>query len=336
MKKEKINIGIIGLGRIGEMHAKNICQSLPFFNLKSIADPAPNTDFTRNLEGAVISDNVDNIISDKTIDAVIVCSPTPTHYDIIKKCATQKKHVFCEKPISFSEDEIKELITIKNKENIFIQVGLNRRFDQDFVLAKEKMDSGALGNVHTIHITNHDASIPSFKFLKSSGGMLFDLCIHDFDMLNFLTGEKTKEIYVNGGVFIDKRLRDIGDIDNAIITLELESGVLCLIDSSRQTHYGYDQRIELFGSNGMISVENKKDNLYFFSDSKQTQSSKIKYSFIERYRDSYLNELEHFYNSIISNSVPSVGPENILSAIQVAEAGRQSLKTKRPQGVKYE
>jgi len=336
MKKEKINIGIIGLGRIGEMHAKNICQSLPFFNLKSIADPAPNTDFTRNLEGAVISDNVDNIISDKTIDAVIVCSPTPTHYDIIKKCATQKKHVFCEKPISFSEDEIKELITIKNKENIFIQVGLNRRFDQDFVLAKEKMDSGALGDVHTIHITNHDASIPSFKFLKSSGGMLFDLCIHDFDMLNFLTGEKTKEIYVNGGVFIDKRLRDIGDIDNAIITLELESGVLCLIDSSRQTHYGYDQRIELFGSNGMISVENKKDNLYFFSDSKQTQSSKIKYSFIERYRDSYLNELEHFYNSIISNSVPSVGPENILSAIQVAEAGRQSLKTKRPQGVKYE
>ena len=336
MKKEKINIGIIGLGRIGEMHAKNICQSLPFFNLKSIADPAPNTDFTRNLEGAVISDNVDNIISDKTIDAVIVCSPTPTHYDIIKKCATQKKHVFCEKPISFSEDEIKELITIKNKENIFIQVGLNRRFDQDFVLAKEKMDSGALGDVHTIHITNHDASIPSFKFLKSSGGMLFDLCIHDFDMLNFLTGEKTKEIYVNGGVFIDKRLRDIGDIDNAIITLELESGVLCLIDSSRQTHYGYDQRIELFGSNGMISVENKKDNLYFFSDSKQTQSSKIKYSFIERYRDSYLNELEHFYNSIISNSVPSVGPENILSAIQVAEAGRQSLITKRPQGVKYE
>ena len=336
MKKEKINIGIIGLGRIGEMHAKNICQSLPFFNLKSIADPAPNTDFTRNLEGAVISDNVDNIISDKTIDAVIVCSPTPTHYDIIKKCATQKKHVFCEKPISFSEDEIKELITIKNKENIFIQVGLNRRFDLDFVLAKEKMDSGALGDVHTIHITNHDASIPSFKFLKSSGGMLFDLCIHDFDMLNFLTGEKTKEIYVNGGVFIDKRLRDIGDIDNAIITLELESGVLCLIDSSRQTHYGYDQRIELFGSNGMISVENKKDNLYFFSDSKQTQSSKIKYSFIERYRDSYLNELEHFYNSIISNSVPSVGPENILSAIQVAEAGRQSLKTKRPQGVKYE
>ncbi len=336
MKKTKINIGIVGLGRIGKMHAKNICQSLPLFNLKSIADPDPNTDFTQNLEDVVISDNIDNVLSDKTITAVIVCSPTPTHYEIIKKCVMQKKHVFCEKPISFSEDEIKELITIKNKQNIFIQVGLNRRFDQDFLVAKEKMDSGALGDIHTIHITNHDASIPSFKFLKSSGGMLFDLCIHDFDMLNFLTGEKIKEIYVNGGVFIDKRLRDIDDVDNAIITLELENGVLCLIDSSRQTHYGYDQRIELFGSKGMILVENKKDNLYSLSDSNQTKSSKIKHSFIERYRESYLNELKHFYNSIVSNTTPSVGPENILSAIQVAEAGRQSLKTKRPQGVKYE
>ena len=137
-------------------------------------------------------------------------------------------------------------------------------------------------------------------------------------------------------MFIDKRLRGIDDVDNAIITLELESGVLCSIDSSRQTHYGYDQRIELFGSKGMVLVENKKDNLYSLSDSNQTKSSKIKNSFIERYRDSYLNELEHFYNSIVSNTTPNVGPENILSAIQVADAGRQSLKNKRPQSVKYE
>ena len=336
MKKTKINVGIVGLGRIGKMHAKNICQALPLFNLKTIADPAPDIDFTRNLEGVIISDNIENILKDKTIGAVIVCSPTPTHYEIIKRCVMLKKHVFCEKPISFSEDEIKELITIKDRENIFIQVGLNRRFDQDFLMAKKKMDSGALGDIHAIHITNHDASIPPFKFLKSSGGMLFDLCIHDFDMLNFLTGQKVKEIYVNGGVFIDKRLRDIGDVDNAIITLELENGVLCSIDSSRQTHYGYDQRIELFGSEGMVLVENKKDNLYSLSDSNQTQASKINHSFIERYRGSYLNELEHFYSSIISNTSPSVGPENILSAIQVAEAGKRSLKANRPERVQHD
>ena len=336
MKKTKINIGIVGLGRIGKMHVRNICQTLPLFNLKTIADPAPDIDFTQNLEDVVISDNIDSVLSDNKIEAVVVCSPTPTHYDIIKKCAARKKHVFCEKPVSFSEDEIKELITIKDRENIFIQVGLNRRFDQDFLMAKKKMDSGVLGDIHAIHITNHDASIPPFKFLKSSGGMLFDLCIHDFDMLNFLTGQKVKEIYVKGGVFIDKRLRDIGDVDNAIITLELENGALCSIDSSRQTHYGYDQRIELFGSRGMVLVENQKDNLYSLSDSNQTQASKINHSFIERYRGSYLNELEHFYSSIISNTSPSVGLENILSAIQVAEAGKRSLKTNRPERVQHD
>ena len=282
MGKRKINIGLVGLGRIGKMHAKNICQTLPLFNLKTIADPDPDTDFTQNLEDVDISDNVDSVLLDNKIEAVVVCSPTPTHYEIIKRCVMQKKHVFCEKPISFSEDEIKELITIKDRENIFIQVGLNRRFDQDFLMAKKKMDSGALGDIHAIHITNHDASIPPFKFLKSSGGMLFDLCIHDFDMLSFLTGQKVKEIYVNGGVFIDKRLRDIGDVDNAIITLELENGVLCSIDSSRQTHYGYDQRIELFGSKGMIISDNQRDlETILYSKNSTDNKTPLKKFFIE-------------------------------------------------------
>ena len=214
--------------------------------------------------------------------------------------------------------------------------GLNRRFDQDFVITKKKVDAGLIGDIHTIHITNHDAAIPRFKFLKSSGGMLFDLCIHDFDMLNFLTGEKIKEVYVNGNVFIEPRLKEIDDIDNAIITLELESGILCSIDSSRQTHYGYDQRIEIFGSKGVISVENKPESLYYFSNQENTKTSKIKHSFIERYKDSYIAELKHFYTCIMSNTKPAPGPENILSAIRVAAAGRKSLETKSPQGVKDE
>jgi len=336
MKKEKINIGIIGLGRIGKMHAKNIHQNLPMFNLKSVADPAPDVDFIQSLENISFSKNIDNIISDKTIDAVIVCSPTPTHYEIIKKCATHRKHVFCEKPLSFSENEIQKIIKMMRNKNFFIQVGLNRRFDQDFVTTKKKVDAGLIGDIHTIHITNHDAAIPGFKFLKSSGGMLFDLCIHDFDMLNFLTGEKIKEVYVNGNVFIEPRLKEIDDIDNAIITLELESGILCSIDSSRQTHYGYDQRIEIFGSKGVISVENKPESLYYFSNQENTKTSKIKHSFIERYKDSYIAELKHFYTCIMSNTKPDPGPENILSAIRVAAAGRKSLETKSPQGVKDE
>ena len=185
-----------------------------------------------------------------------------------------------------------------------------------------------------IHITNHDSTIPRFKFLKSSGGMLFDLCIHDFDMVTFITGEKIKEIYVNGSVFIEPRLKDVNDIDNAIITLELTNGVLCTIDSSRQTHFGYDQRIEVFGSKGMISIDNKPNQLFLLSDESRTVKSKIKESFVERYESSYINELEHFYKCVISDKSPIVGPENILDAIRIASAGTKSLEVNRPIMVK--
>ena len=334
MKNKIINIGLIGLGRVGKMHAENINRNLPLINLKSIADPVPDIDFIQELDSVRVCTNADDIILDNTIQAVIICSPTPTHFELIKKCAKNKKHVFCEKPISFSGNEIQEIISIMINETVIIQVGLNRRFDQEFMLLKEKINGGLVGEIQMIHITNHDASIPEFKFLKSSGGMLFDLCIHDFDMLSFITGEKIKEIYVNGDVFIEPRLNEINDIDNAIITLELENGILCSIDSSRQTHYGYDQRIEVFGSKGMISVENKPDNLYLFSNELNTKRSKIKYSFIERYKESYVTELEHFYTCITENNKPNVGPEEILSAIRVAAAGKKSIETNNPEMVK--
>ena len=335
MKKEKTNIGIVGLGRIGKMHAKNIYQNLPMFNLKCVSDPSVDKKFIKSFDSVGVCNSAD-LISNNSIDAVIISSPTPTHVELIKQCALNKKHVFCEKPISFSEQELIDVIEIVNNKNIYLQVGLNRRFDRDFILAKEKVSSGQIGDVHTINITNHDASIPKFKFLKSSGGMLHDLCIHDFDMLKFLTGESVKEIYVRGAVFVEKKLNDIGDIDNALITLELNSGILCTIDSSRQTHYGYDQRIEIFGSKGVICVENKRESLYFLSNQKHTQRSKIQYSFVERYRKSYVDELEYFYNCITSRTKPEIGPENILSAIRVANAGEKSLATNSPQKINNE
>ena len=253
---------------------------------------------------------------------------------MVHKCIENKKHVFCEKPLSFSEDKINKIIDLIGHNNIIVQIGLNRRFDKEFILLKNKIHEGCIGQTQMIHITNHDNNIPKFKFLRSSGGMLFDLCIHDFDMLSFITGEKIKEIYVNGSVFIEPRLKNINDIDNAIITLELSNGVLCTIDSSRQTHFGYDQRIEVFGSEGMMSIKNKKNNLYSLSDKKHTRTSKIKESFIERYENSYLDQLKHFYNCIINKSKPSVNPKNILDAIQVAAAGNESLKINEPVMVK--
>ena len=334
MKKHNINIGIIGLGRIGRMHVENIIQHFPMINIKGFIDPKPNKEILNLLEDQDdLHDNIDNLLSDETIEAVIICSPTPTHYELIKKCAKHKKHIFCEKPISFSENEIEEIIDIMHKEKILIQIGLNRRFDNDFMLMKKKVDEGLVGKVHMIHITNHDANMPSLNFLESSGGMIFDLCIHDFDMLNFITGQKIKEIFVNGGIFIEPQLENIKDIDNALITIELDNGILCSIDSSRQTHYGYDQRIEVFGSKGALSVDNERENLCFFSDYKSTKASRIKYSFVERFKQSYINELEHFFECVASKTSPDVGPENILFAVRAAIAGTKSLETGQPQRV---
>lgn len=149
MSSSIINIGLIGLGRIGKMHAINLHKNLPMFNLRKIVDLAPDLNFISGLDKTHHSTDVDDIILDNTIDAVVVCSPTPTHYDIIKKCAANNKHVFCEKPISFYENEIEEIMQIMNDQKIFIQVGLNRRFDQDFVLAKEKVDAGMVGDIKT-------------------------------------------------------------------------------------------------------------------------------------------------------------------------------------------
>jgi len=330
VKNNIVNVGLIGLGRIGKMHAKNIYQRLPFLNLKSVADPKPDVEFIQDIGRVNSFENPEKIIFDQNIDAVVISSPTPTHFDLINKCIKNNKHVFCEKPISFSEKEINEIIKLMKTQNTIVQVGLNRRFDKEFILLKNKIEEGLIGEPQMIHITNHDSAIPKFKFLKSSGGMLFDLCIHDFDMLTFITGENIKEIYVNGAVFIEQRLKDIKDIDNAIITLELTNGILCTIDSSRQTHFGYDQRIEVFGSEGMLSVENKSNNLYLLSGKTKTSKSKINESFIERYESSYLSELEYFYKSIINKGKSTVGPENILNAIRVASAGNESIKTNKP------
>ena len=160
MKHKAINVGLIGLGRIGKMHANNISQKLPFINLKSVIDPAPDLEFIQNLGPVESYINEDDVLYDNNIDAVIIASPTPTHYELIKKSIKHNKHVFCEKPVSFSKKEIKEIIEISSGCDTLIQIGLNRRFDQDFIMLKDKIKNGLVGKIHMIHITNHDASIP--------------------------------------------------------------------------------------------------------------------------------------------------------------------------------
>ena len=333
MDNKILQVGLIGAGRIGKMHATNIANNFPEVKLKSIADPSIDKELIESLKIENCYTNPDKIINDDKIHAVIITSPTPTHINFIKKCAKNNKHIFCEKPIAFTVNKIIEVINIIEKENVFLQVGLNRRFDNHFQEMKKKLQDGSIGDIHTIHITNRDSSIPKFKFLRSSGGLLLDMSIHDFDMVQYLTGLNILEIFVNGNVFIEPDLKKIGDIDTATITLELENDIMCSIQNCRQTHYGYDQRIEIFGSEGSLFVDNNHENLCYLFTDKETTRSRLMNSFIERYKKSFISELNHFFECIHSVQKPIVGPRDILSAVQVAIAGQKSLEKNQPQRV---
>jgi len=333
MFKEPLQIGLIGLGRIGKMHAENILFNFPRVNLKSVADSSIDEKWIKSLNVENIYSNPDDIINDKNIQAVLITTPTPTHINYIKKCAENNKHVFCEKPIAVTVNEIKKVIDIVENHNVHLQVGLNRRFDKNFKEMKKKLREGYIGEIHTIHIVNRDSQIPQYKFLKSSGGLLLDMSIHDFDMIQYLTGSKIEEIFVNGDSFIEPKLKDIGDIDTATIILELENNIMCSILNCRQTHYGYDQRIEILGLEGLLIVENDYENLCLLITDINTNRSRIKNSFIERYKNSYIAELDHFFKCVQSNNTPRVGATDILSAVQVAIAGQESLKQNLPQRI---
>jgi myo-inositol 2-dehydrogenase/D-chiro-inositol 1-dehydrogenase len=333
MINKDFQLGLIGAGRIGKMHTQNIINKFQNINLKSIADPSIDKEWFESLDIENCYTNPDKIIYDKEIHAVIITSPTPTHINFIKKCANNKKHIFCEKPIALTINEIKEVIDVVEKNNVFLQVGLNRRFDHHFLKMKQELHDGSIGTPHTIHITNRDSSIPKFKFLRSSGGLLLDMSIHDFDMVQYLTGSNIKEIFVNGNVFIEPKLKELGDIDMATITLELDNDIICSIQNSRQTHYGYDQRIEIFGSKGMLVVENENDSLCYVINDSETKHSRLQDSFIERYKQSFIAELDHFFSCLQSGELPIVCAQDILSAVQVAIAGQKSIKQNQPQRV---
>ena len=333
MDNKILQVGLIGAGRIGKMHATNIANNFPEVKLKSIADPSIDKELIESLKIENCYTNPDKIINDDKIHAVIITSPTPTHINFIKKCAKNNKHIFCEKPIALTVNEIKKVIDIVKNENVFLQVGLNRRFDNHFQEMKKKLEDGSIGDIHTIHITNRDSSIPKFKFLRSSGGLLLDMSIHDFDMVQYLTGLNILEIFVNGNVFIEPKLKKIGDIDTATITLELENDIMCSIQNCRQTHYGYDQRIEIFGSEGALFVDNNHENLCYLFTDKETTRARLMNSFIDRYKKSFISELNHFFECIHSDQKPIVGPRDILSAMQVAIAGQKSLEKNQPQRV---
>lgn len=324
---EKVNIGVIGVGRIGRLHARNLKYQVPGSKVLAVADIFEKSarEVAARLEIPIAEKDYRILLENKDIDAVVICSSTDTHAQIISEAAQAGKHIFCEKPIALDVDKIDQAITAVKKAGVKLQVGFNRRFDPSFKKAKELVAKGTIGTPHLVRITSRDPEPPPISYIKVSGGIFLDMMIHDFDMARYLLNQEVVELMAVGSCLIDPAIGEAGDIDTAIVTLKYEKGAWGTIDNSRKAVYGYDQRIEIFGSEGCITVENKKPTGVIVNGANDIRSDKPVFFFIERYREAYLAEMEEFIKCIQENKEPPVGGFDGKISVQMGYAAKESL-----------
>ncbi|GAB4221750.1 MAG: inositol 2-dehydrogenase [Francisella sp.] len=325
-----IKLALIGFGRIGRMHY-DILKKNANFQVKYIVN-IDLPDGTKEVDGIPIvhPDNLDTIIND--IDAVVIAASTTSHASLIETIAPYGKDIFCEKPISFDIKCLQKIKDIVNKNNVKLQIGLNRRFDKDFALLQKYVKSGKVGNVHILKITNKDPQRPELKFVITSGGLFFDFNTHDFDMMRYLTGLEATEVFVMGDALSMPELKEYNDIDTAVIMIRLSNGGIVVIDTARETGYGYDQRIEVFGSKGMLSVDNlRESSIVEISGHNNIKEDKMYWSFVERYADAYKNEFQAFADYIKGDIKESpAGIDDMIESVKIAMAVEKSFKEHRP------
>lgn len=328
---KQINIAIIGAGRIGKLHAENLAHRIknarPAAITDVIVDAARQT--ANELQIPIVETDYKRVLADKTIDAVLICSSTNTHAQIIQEAAEAGKHVFCEKPVDLNLQRIQAVLECVEKSGVKFQVGFNRRFDVNFSRLKEKLSAGEIGTPHILRITSRDPAPPPLDYVKISGGIFLDMTIHDFDMARFLTGSEVVEVYAIGDALIDPAFKQAGDIDTAIITLKFENGVIGTIDNSRQAAYGYDQRVEIFGSKGMLQANNTTPDQVVLLNQQAVLASKPHYFFLERYREAYVAEIQAFVDAVLNDTDPPVTGIDGLAPLKIGLAAKKSLAEER-------
>ena len=328
-----LKVGIIGAGRIGKVHGESISKYVKGAEVKAIADPFLNEEtkqWAKSMGIAHVYQDYHEILNDGEIDAVLICSSTDTHSPISIEAIKAGKHVFCEKPVDHDVEKIKEVMKLVKDSKCKYQVGFNRRFDHNFKAAKEAVQTGKIGTQHVIKITSRDPEAPPISYVKISGGMFLDMTIHDFDMVRFLSGSEVEEVYAIGGALVDSAIGEAGDIDTAIITMKLKNGAMAVIDNCRQATYGYDQRAEVFGSNGSIEIGNDTSSTAVLSTNQGIVAEKPLHFFLERYMQAYANEIREFVEAITNNTEVPVTITDGLEPVIIGLAAKKSLVENRP------
>lgn len=329
---KKLKVGIVGAGRIGNVHAQSITYHIPEAEVAMVTDVRVEAAQALAEKYGIPAFSADymDIVNNPEIDAVLVCSPTPTHADIAIASMRAGKHVFCEKPVDLTIEKIQKTAQVAQETGVKLQIGFNRRFDHNHGRVHQLAAGGALGNVELVKITSRDPEPPSPEYAASSGGLYIDMMIHDFDMAMFLAGCDVKEVYAMGTSLVDPRIGEAGDVDTAIVTLTFENGALGVIDNSRRAAYGYDQRVEAFGSLGMAAGENDGDTTVRLSTAAGVVSDKPQFFFLERYMASFIAEMKQFIAAIVNDTEVPVGIHAGLMSVVLAKAAKKSLDEHRP------
>ncbi len=319
-----VRFAILGAGRIGQVHARAVAATAGA-RLVAIADPVEAAARkVADLHGCEIR-SIDSIAASVDVDAVAICTPTDTHADLIEQFARADKAIFCEKPVDLSVARVCDALLTVEAEGAKLMVGFNRRFDPDFMAAKAAIDGGRIGDVEMVTITSRDPGPPPHAYIKVSGGIFRDMTIHDFDMARWLLGEEVETVQAAASVLVDPKIGELGDYDSVNIILRTASGKQCIITNSRRATYGYDQRIEVLGSKGMVSARNMSEANIEVADASGIASPPLLNFFMTRYTAAYANEIAAFVAALSDGTpMPTTGHDGLM-ALALADAALRSV-----------
>ena len=326
----KIKFAVAGLGRIGKIHLENLLQ-IHTIEVVAVMDPMDaSRAYAQEKKIPYITSTYKELLASTNFDAIVICSPTDTHADYVELAAKAGKHIFCEKPLDLSLKRVVEVLEVVKDTDVKLMLGFNRRFDKEFKKVQQLVKDGAVGDAHLVKITSRDPGAPPVSYIKKSGGLFLDMTIHDFDMARFVVGKEVEEVYAKGAVLIDPAIGEAGDIDSAVITLTYTDGTMAIIDNSREASYGYDQRIEVFGSKGMVKADNNTSDTHQLYNKDGINSALPLHFFLERYEQAYKAEVSDFIDGLVNGTILPVSGNDGLQSLKIGLAALKSVQENRP------
>nr|BBH95975.1 inositol 2-dehydrogenase [Thermogemmatispora argillosa] len=332
MTAEKLTVGLIGAGRIGRLHAHHLTTRIPRAHLLVVADASMEAAESCASEYGIphFCSDYRELLADPRIEAVLICSPTNTHAQLIEEAAQARKHIFCEKPLALDLATIDRALAVVAQAGVKLQTGFNRRFDANFRRVRQAVEQGEIGLPLMLHITSRDPAPPSAAYLRVSGGLFLDMTIHDFDMARFLLGSEVEEVFALAHSLNEPEIALAGDVAHAAVMLRFTSGAIATISNSRRASYGYDQRVELFGSDGCIAIDNAYPNTAVISDHRSVRRDLPLHFFMERYAESFATELQAFVEAVLDDRPVPVSGYDGRVPVAIALAAQLSLLEHRP------